>query len=317
MYFPLIRGKQFELIALRDLSSQMADSKKISPIIEPVKEAFSVLEKTLNVLIHCNINFTIILNPIDGELKGSKQQQVADFITKSLSHYDNFQIGIYVKGEDDFKKQQQFAIGNNFDKPKFVLIHNEQLDDLDGINDFIKKYTVSYNIINFDRVSKRYDRKFDRKTVITLSDAFKQQNRNSDYSNNTDEFFSEEYLYFGEDGYAGFSDYLTIGEPFSEGGFLPYAVVIHLTYPDQNQKIRIGHFVSDSNEDTIDIAGKFSEALSKLMVFLSNYPDFQTSAISEFSDLYKKQHYPGLGTVKKLSVINHIELVIQLLTNLK
>jgi hypothetical protein len=312
MYFPLIRGKQFELIALRDLSSKMANSKQISPIIEPVKEAISVLEKTLKVFVHYNINFTVILNPIEGELKGGKQQIIADFIKKNLVEYDNFQIGIYVKGEDDFKKQYQFAIDNNFHKSKFVLIHNEQLDNLDDINDFITNYTVSYNVINFDKVSKRYDRKFDRKTVVTLSDAFKQQNRNSDYSNNTDEFFSEEYLYFTEDGYAGFSDYLTIGEPFSEGGFLPYAVVIHLTYPDHN-KIRIGHFVSDSNEDTVDIAGKFSEALSKLMLFLSNHTNFKTSAISEFSDLYEKQHYPGLGTIKKLSIVNHIELIIQLL----
>lgn len=316
MYFPLIRGKQFELIALRDLSSQMANSKKISPIIEPVKEAISVLEKTLNVFVHYNINFTIILNPIEGELKGSKQQIIANFIKKNLGEYDNFQIGIYVKGEEDFKKQYQFAIDNNFHKSKFVLIHNEQLDNLDDINEFIINYTVSYNVINFDKVSKRYDRKFDRKTIITLSDAFKQQNRNSDYSNNADEFFSEEYLYFSEDGYAGFSDYLTIGEPFSEGGFLPYAVVIHLTYPDNN-KIRIGHFVSNSNEDTIDIAGKFAEALSKLIVFLNSHTNFKTSAISEFSDLYEKQHYPGLGTIKKLSVINHIELIMQLLTNPK
>ena len=98
---------------------------------------------------------------------------------------------------------------------------------------------------------------------------------------------------------------------------MPFAVAIHLTYPDQNQKIRIGHFVSDSNDDRVDIAGKFAEALSKLIVFLKNYPDFKTSAILEFSDLYQKQHYPGLGTIKKLSIVNHIELIIQLLTNPK
>ena len=317
MYFPLIRGKQFELIALRDLSIQMADSRKISPIIEPVKEAISVLEKTLNVFIQYNINFTIILNPIEGELKGNKQQIIADFIKKNLNEYDNFQIGIYVKGEEDFKKQYQFAIDNNFHKSNFTLIHNEQLDNLEDINDFITNYGVIYNVINFDKVSKRYYRNFLKETIITLNDAFRQQSRNSDYSNNTDEFFSEEYLYFKDDGFIGFSDYLTVGEPFSEGGFLPYAVVIHLTYPDQYQKIRIGHFVSNSNEDTVDIAGKFSEALSKLISFLYNYPNFKTTAISEFTDLYEKQHYPGLGTIKKLSIVNHIELIIQLLTNPK
>ncbi|MEY4538533.1 MAG: hypothetical protein RLZZ306_290 [Bacteroidota bacterium] len=313
MYFPLIRGKQFELIALKDLSKQIANSTKVSPIIEPVKEGTAVLEKAIDTLMAYNINFTIILNPIEGEMKGGKKQIIADFIRRRLGDYDNFQIGLYVNSEEDFKKQYQFAIDNNFHKSNFILIHNEQLDDLETINEFIENYGVKYNVINFDRVSKRYDRKFDRKTVVTLSDAFKQQNRNSDYSNNTDEFFSEEYLYFSEDGYAGFSDYLTVGESYSEGGFLPYAVVIHLTYLDINQKIRIGHFVSDSNADAIDIAGKFAEAISKLMLFLKNYPHFKTSATLEFSDLYQKRHYPGLGTIKKLSIVNHIELIIQLL----
>lgn len=313
MYFPLIRGKQFELIALRDLSKQIAKSTRVSPIIEPVKEATAVLEKTLDIFIANNINFTIILNPIEGELKAGKKQVVANLIKNRLGDYENFQIGIYINNEDDFKKQYQFAIDNNFHKSNFLLIHNEQLDELETVNEFIENYNVKYNVINFDKVSKRYDRKFDRKTVITLSDAFRQQSKNSNYSNNTDEFFSEEYLYFSDDGYAGFSDYLTVGESYSEGGFLPYAVVIHLTYLDVNQKIRIGHFVSDSNADAIDIAGKFAEALLKLMLFLNNHPDFKTSATVEFSDLYQKQHYPGLGTIKKLSIVNHIELIIQLL----
>ena len=313
MYFPLIRGKQFELLALRDLSKKIATSKKVSPIIEPVKEATAVLEKTLDIFIACNTNFTIILNPIEGEMKGDKKQIIANFIKNRLNNYDNFQIGIYVNNEDDFKKQYQFAIDNNFHKSNFLLIHNEQLDNLETVNEFIENYKVKYNLINFDKVSKRYDRQFERNTIITLSDAFRQQDRNSDYSNNIDEFFSEEYLYYSEDNYAGFSDYLTIGKSYSEGGFLPYAVVIHFTYQDVNQKIRIGHFVSDSNADAIDIAGKFAEALSKLMLFLDNHPNIKTSATLEFSDLYKKQHYPGLGTIKKLSIVNHIELIIQLL----
>ena len=57
MYFPLIRGKQFELLALRDLSKQIANSTKISPIIEPVKEATAVIEKTLDILL------TILISP--------------------------------------------------------------------------------------------------------------------------------------------------------------------------------------------------------------------------------------------------------------
>ena len=60
MYFPILRGKQFELIALREISNILKAQKSIvSPIIEPVKESSSVLKKTLEVLRANDINFNI------------------------------------------------------------------------------------------------------------------------------------------------------------------------------------------------------------------------------------------------------------------
>lgn len=38
MYLPFLRGKQFELLALRELSALPLDFARISPIIEPVKK---------------------------------------------------------------------------------------------------------------------------------------------------------------------------------------------------------------------------------------------------------------------------------------
>lgn len=46
MYFPYLRGRQFELIALRDLVDKGVLSDKIIPIIEPVKLS-STLIKTI------------------------------------------------------------------------------------------------------------------------------------------------------------------------------------------------------------------------------------------------------------------------------
>jgi hypothetical protein len=37
---------------------------------------------------------------------------------------------------------------------------------------------------------------------------------------------------------------------------------------------------------------------------------FKSKAYNEFKSLYEKQHYPGLGYVKKLSMQHHIELLI-------
>ncbi len=43
MYFPYFRGKQYELITIRDNASMIKDSG-ITPIIEPVKENLSSLK---------------------------------------------------------------------------------------------------------------------------------------------------------------------------------------------------------------------------------------------------------------------------------
>lgn len=34
-----------------------------------------------------------------------------------------------------------------------------------------------------------------------------------------------------------------------------------------------------------------------------------TVAMKEFEDLYRREAYPGLGTVKKLSIMHHLELI--------
>ena len=49
MYFPLLRGKQFEFTALRELSGIVPNSL-FKPVIEPVRENTKQLETTINSL---------------------------------------------------------------------------------------------------------------------------------------------------------------------------------------------------------------------------------------------------------------------------
>jgi len=101
---------------------------------------------------------------------------------------------------------------------------------------------------------------------------------------------------------------LTIGLEYSDKGYSPYAVAVHLTYFAFGEVFRIHHFVSDSNEDISDVGGKFEEALNKLIPFI-NEKNIQTRACQEYRRLNSEGKYPGLGTVKKLSILNHLELV--------
>jgi hypothetical protein len=104
-----------------------------------------------------------------------------------------------------------------------------------------------------------------------------------------------------------------VGDDYSESGFAPYAVAIHITYFDEHKNLRIIHFVSDSNDDVRDPGGKFYKAVSKLYKWQKG-KNIGTFGIKEFIKHYEEGTYPGLGTVKKLSIMHHIELVSQFFT---
>ncbi len=309
MYFPLLRSKQYELLALRGMC-ELGDCKdKISPIIEPVKISPSFY-KTIGIMIEHNVNFTIIINPNVGILSKNSSdgetefERLEDLITETLIDYDNFQLGVYISQSSDFDYIER-AHGFGCKSNQITLIYlNEVPERLINNESYVK-----YNVIDYNNTGRRFYRNFNKDTRVTISDFFTTVKRNADYVDNVDELFSDEYKYYKEDGYIGFSDYVTVGKDFSDGGFRPYAVVIHITYLDDDAKIRIHHFVSDSNDDPEDVAGKFAEALEKLNTWSDAYKGHKTRALYEFDSLSVSGHYPGLGTLKKLSILNHLELV--------
>ncbi len=310
MYFPFLRGKQFELIALREIAGIIAGGNTINPIIEPVKKKTSTYSKTLDVLQEANINFTVIINPSVGD----KIRDI-DYVCSNLLPpfaYKNFQIGIIVRSQTDMDAVSDELKALDVSDHSIVLILSAFLDEsLESLIKFIRNHSVKY-ILTSPQISTRRKilrelRKVNDK-LIFLSDAFTKQLRNKDYSKDTDEFFSDEHLYFQEDGYKGYSDFLTIGRDYSDTGFSPYAVAIHLTYFNNEKEFRVRHFVSDSNDDISDVARKFEEALNKLIPFIDK-KEINTKASQTFKDLYNEGKYPGLGTVKKLSILNHLELV--------
>jgi hypothetical protein len=310
MYFPYLRCKQFELLALREISPVLGTAKKTSPILEPVKKSTGSFEKALDILMQNDINFNIIINPGHGEFVDNTSGLVA-MINSKLEAYENFQFGIIISQFTnlDFISAQLALI--NFDRP-ITLIHQSRLNDIDALVDWCEAYEIKYNLHSENFPVRRYRGVITADTKVLLDDKFKPQVKNADYLITPDEFFSEDHIYFEEDGYVGFGDFLTIGDDYAESGWLPYAVAIHLTYVKPNQEIWIRHFVSDSNSDTTDVGGKFGEALQKLIEFI-NAENITTQAANEFRGLAHDGHYPGLGSLKKLSIKNHLELVHNLL----
>lgn len=312
MYFPYLRGKQYELLALRNIATSMPMYRhKFSPIIEPVKKATQPLSRCIKELATASFNFSVIINPSVGEMSnGNLYNIILDAVKEATEGYQNFQLAFLINSEKSWQEIWEIMREVDFEYGGIMLIHNTQFNDI--IDRVSSVDTVKYNLINYGKTSRRYHRNFLDKTKVSFDDYFNQKNRNSEYKHVEDETFSDEYKFYSDENFVGFSDFLTLGSSYSDGGFMPYAIAIHITYKGKDDIIRVRHFVSDTNDDEQDVAGKFAEALRKLIDWLGN-GYLHTKALDEFNELHINKHFPGLGTIKRLSIENHIELVSKLI----
>lgn len=303
MYFPYLRGRQYELLALRELLNANLLSSKIVPIIEPVKVASTILS-TINVFNEKQHEFIIIRTPKVGSFvsDGKKEKYNVTYkkITESLQS-DNVYAGLFI--EERTYKSVDRLVERGIPKNKMVAFCFES-DKIELLLQLFSDSAPKYNVIPYSPAF-RLVRNGKR---VMIEDKFKKKPRNTDYLASEDEFFSNDHLYFEDEGYAGFSDYSIVGDEYLESGFAPYAVAIHIVYFDDNKNLRIHHFVSDTNDDISDPASKFYEALSKLVKW-NKKQNLNTKAIKTFLEMYESQTYPGLGVVKKLSIMHHIELM--------
>ena len=303
MYFPLLRGRQNELLAIKELLDNGILKGSVIPIIEPVKLS-PTLVNTFEDFVSKNYRIVLIGNPKVGsyssDARNSKNEQYKKRIRAVCSEENCIIRGYIVDGKtkDTISQWRQKSV-----KDDSIVALCLNPDDVKCYDDARLNDTGIATVVPYAPSFRRI-----RKNRILIDDKFSKEDRNSDYIGNEDQFFSDDHLYFADDGYIGFSDYSIIGAEYSESGFAPYAVAIHIVYFDEEKALRIHHFVSDSNDDITDPAGKFYEALKKLIEWNKD-KQLDTLAMKKFQEIYDAQSYPGLGVVKKLSIMHHLELV--------
>lgn len=311
MYFPYLRGKQFELIALRELVD-ILDPSKVIPIVEPLKRNTKSIETAVTALAKKGVRVQLIVNPQYGELVARPNEVVGLIEKLTKAGANNIIPAFLVSNNRDYTLLRGVISDNHYDGSGYALIHLNQIGATDELSRLARETTCLFNAIQINQLFA-LQRKYRPLPMAFLNDPFAKKQKNADYVAEEDEVFSSDYLYYNVEGYTAFGDYLTIGEGFVEGGRLPWAVVIHLTYKDEgSEDIRIHHFVSDSNDDDKDTAGKFYEALSKLIPFVEAR-NIDSIAVRQFKDYYNRGAFPGLGVIKKLSIMHHIELVQSLI----
>ena len=304
MYHPYFRGKQFELLCVREMAPVLRQAD-FRPIIEPVRDVLGGLNRALDAVMEVDGRAIVIVNPHHGDLSDSGTP-LSDLLKEKYLDLPGISAGILLK--QDTTTAEAIRCYRDHASHSPVLIH-AGFGDAKTLAERLGKQTKNECHVFLEQYcGKLYQRHFSGTHRILLRDGFDRK-RNRDYE--PLEPFSDLHATFQDEGMDGFGDFLIVGDEYSETGGPVYAVAIHLTFidPDRDDSMWIYHFVSERQDTPKDPAGKFAEALAK-MVRVLNKPNskiLETSAVKEFRALHREGHFPGLGYVKKLSMNHHIE----------
>lgn len=283
-YYPYLRGKQFDLLAINTLIKERRWSKQIQPIIEPVRDS-ATLKKSIELFDENNITCYLITNPQVGTAK----------------LFDNKRFEWALTEDSSVKTAEIITKENPFDAELYVFnAHSPRKKE-----DLLIKDSALSVIPNQGRF-----RILEAPHKILLREAFQTQKNVANYGEKVDDFYSDEHLY-PELNPEGFSDYTIEGSRYFDKGGPSRAIALHISYFDAYLNIRIKHFVSDSNESAQDQSGKFFEALEKLANWYSRNQDqlLLTFGLKELLHYRETGKFPGLGSIKKWSLAHHLELI--------
>ncbi|ABI71498.1 sce7725 family protein [Shewanella frigidimarina] len=294
MYYPILRGKQFELAALREMA-EVLQNDLVRPIIEPVRIDHTLLIKTVKALNDVGIIPIVIINPTLGDYTDTPQPE-----SISLPEELNYLPCILTSGLSTTVLQELI---DNFDSYSVYIEEGISREHIGLLADAELIITKNYQSAVFSDFSN----------VVIINDGFNRRSRNADYPDFS--YFSDTHITFHEHANViGFGDYTITGDEFSESGGPAYVVTIHLSYVNQNEfnSIYIRHFKSYDDSTAARPGDKFGDALRRLISFVDTNPlDFEsTLGLSCFRALHVSDHYPGLGIVKKHSIQHHIETVV-------
>ncbi|MCO7263695.1 MULTISPECIES: sce7725 family protein [Pectobacteriaceae] len=315
MYYCYLRGKQYELLAVRASLSKIVQ-KNMAVIVEPVRESTRDLYSCLRDACNQNARVILIINPKCGEIKNN-HRALEELIQGSIDINPNVELGFIV--DDNTGANQLAAFFNSYSQFSKSIIHfgsysnpsqllNLQLSDPLFLNNvFIDGGCSSHYISSFGQANK-----------VLIRDGLRRTSTNAGYANNIIEFFSDLHANYVSLGFQGFGDFSIVGDHFSEGGGQAVTAAIHITYdnlivPD----ISIHHFLSDPRTTYEDVAILIDEALEKLDGFIKNTrPDILawSTSCNELISIYNTpNNNTNLAYIKKLSIKHHFELMHHIL----
>lgn len=318
VYYPYLRARQYELLALRELLAAGKLPSQVVPIIEPIRDmpqlrqvlhAFRSREgESLGVVLNPDVGDLAVATDLDSRLDiyGSNESipltgELGIVFPAVLLNNDAVEVAQHVKesGSDLLRDSGIVFVSEN-DRGRIKELRNFDFHAVAASD------------------SKRLARDLERNGIVAkrilFSDPFIKRDNNAAYGEEDcqDEFFSDDHMWY-DDEYEGFGDYSIVGDNYDEHGGMPKAVALHIVYFDDKWDLRIHHFVSDVSDDAHETPEKFVQTARMLDVWHDcrngMKQEHLTIGLQKLIGHAKTNTYPGLPTIKKLCIMHHLELM--------
>ena len=261
MYHPYFRGKQFELITMREMAPLMAASGFV-PIIEPVREALKGLERALTEICNAEGTAIVIVNPFHGD-HAEDGVSISALLGRTFLDRGGITAGILLQNDMDSGDALACYEKHKAHSPTFI---HAGFTEAKALAEKLGDALADTRHVFFERHCHKLYRKHFKGAAerVLLRDGFERR-RNADHP--AVELFSDLHVTYDEEDMDGFGDFLIVGDDYTEGGGPAYAVAIHLTFidPDKDDVMYVYHFVSTTKDTPTDPAGKFAQALDKAL----------------------------------------------------
>ena len=306
-YFPFLRGKQNELLAVRELASSITRNGRVIPIIEPVN-ANSSTRLSLDRFIEESMPFLFICNPIHGRFNADHVGLRSSLIGQVLIDYDNWTPSLYVRDQTSVQELELF-IETYSDEHHLALIYYGR-PQRNAVRRMIEECSFRWHVFIDKRVEREYIQSVSTHHRVQIYDPFVRRSRNADYPER--EFFTDCNTVSGNPNRLDFGDFSIVGDHYTETGGPAYAVALHhVHYAENSRTLHLSHFISDRIHTPVDTPGKIIEAVKHLVESFDIFKPNDTQACQEYCLMNQSEQSRGLGYMKRLAIKHHLEIMLR------
>ena len=219
MFFPYFRGRQYELLALKELAQKGLISKYVIPVVEPIKIS-PTLKNTIQAFEKADLNLAMILNPAVGDFADSDASSLVEIKKDSKNIIPA--VIFNESAEETFNNLEELEIEKNT-----VLSVLNNPDYVDYFKEIYSDDDPAYVLLPDERRMRRAV----KENKVLFEDKFNKQSKNSDYLKCEDEPFRRIICFSGTKDIRALeiirSLEITMKKVVSLHGLLPFILYIY------------------------------------------------------------------------------------------